>query len=247
MGTTQLTPKNKTQDDKRKKDEKLQEEDPKTVGQRIRWARKRLGLSQRMLGLEVGLTQVGISMIEDDKTKSSSLVKIARALKCSADWLEGGIGHVTETSAPIYRVPIVPWDQLVHWKQYIKNPLETILMYYHDAPYWFTLPMPNNFMKSTDPNQSFEEGDQAIIDPRLPPKSGKFVFAVKKKNKKTDEGEPIFRKFVTEGKRNYLICFQPGIDPIEVDDTVEIFGVAVGKHRNTFIVDIAKEYPDIKS
>jgi SOS-response transcriptional repressor LexA len=213
------------------------EEEPKTLGQRIKWARKRLGLSQRMLALEVGLTQVAVSSIEDDKVKTSSLVKIARALKCSADWLESGIGHITETTAPIYRVPVIAWGQVAKWKEHIKKPLETILMYNFEAPYWFSTPLPNNLMKSSDPSQSFEEGEMVLIDPRVEPKNGSFVFAVKKKDKDSDEGEPIFKKLVADGTRKYLISFQAGIPPIEVDDTVEIHGVAVGKTKTTIFVN----------
>src|SRR5690349_17452679 len=84
-----------------------------TIGERIKWRRKIIGLSQQMLAREIGISQAAISAIEGAKSEdragggTSYVVKIARALKCSAEWLEGGIGHITEASAPIFRVPVI--------------------------------------------------------------------------------------------------------------------------------------------
>lgn len=212
-------------------------QEPQTLGQRVKWARRRLGLSQRMLADELGLSQTAISSIEEDKTKTSHVVRIARALKCSADWLEYGIGHITETSTPIYRVPIIPWGQVAKWKQHIKNPQEILLMNNYDAPYWFSIPLPNNLMKSDNPAESFEQDEMVLFDPRLEPKSGNCVFAIKKKSGNDENGEPIFKKLVIDGQRKYLITNQGGIPPIEVDETVEIQAVAVGKQRMTMIIN----------
>ena len=64
-----------------------------TVGQRLRTARKRRGLTQPQLAQRSGVSQTSISDLERGRSDTSrDLVSLARALDCSLDWLADGNG-----------------------------------------------------------------------------------------------------------------------------------------------------------
>ena len=60
-----------------------------TVGQRIRYARKKMGMSQKDLADKLGISYVGVSQWENDKRKPKyeTLQRIAHALNTSARFL----------------------------------------------------------------------------------------------------------------------------------------------------------------
>ncbi len=72
------------------------------IGERIRARRKELNLKQPELGKIVGISGAAISQLErgDSKNPSSeNLLKLAKALKCSPEWLQTGRGSTTGASA----------------------------------------------------------------------------------------------------------------------------------------------------
>lgn len=65
----------------------------KTLGERLRYRREKLKLSQPELARASGLTQATISFLESGRNKKSKdITKIASALNCSAVWLAQGAG-----------------------------------------------------------------------------------------------------------------------------------------------------------
>lgn len=66
-----------------------------SIGDRVRRARKKAGLTQRQLGDEVGVKQATISGLEKGDSRSSAyLVQIARVCGVNADWLATGNGEM---------------------------------------------------------------------------------------------------------------------------------------------------------
>lgn len=75
----------------------------KTLGQRIRWARKRAGLTQVGLAAKAGIGQSALSSLETGSTtwtRGGNLLRLAVALDVDAFWLETGAGPVTGQSVP---------------------------------------------------------------------------------------------------------------------------------------------------
>lgn len=65
----------------------------KTIGERIRWARDQRALTQAALAKKAGVAQGTIGNAEaGTRGKPRELLKIARALMASPDWLESGKG-----------------------------------------------------------------------------------------------------------------------------------------------------------
>lgn len=78
------------------------------IGERIRVARKALGLTQEELGIKAGMAQSTISELErGDSAKTFSAVALAAALEVNAHWLETGLGRM-EAVAPPPRLALVP-------------------------------------------------------------------------------------------------------------------------------------------
>lgn len=70
-----------------------------TLGQRLKFARIERGLTQVQLALASGVKQSDISKLErGDSTATTGLVKLAKALGCSAEWLDTGDGAIWSTA-----------------------------------------------------------------------------------------------------------------------------------------------------
>ena len=66
-------------------------DEPKSLGQRVAWARERLGLSQSDLARKAGMTQSAIGNIEAGiRTRPRQLLELAQALNVSQRWLLTG-------------------------------------------------------------------------------------------------------------------------------------------------------------
>lgn len=72
--------------------------DPPTIGDRIKSARKRAGLSQADLAMRVGVTQPAVANWESGvhDPRRLMLAKIGEALNVSADWLASGARSAAE-------------------------------------------------------------------------------------------------------------------------------------------------------
>lgn len=66
----------------------------KTLGERLKWARERKGLSQEELGKAAGMTQGGIGHLEQDLRQTSRrMAQLAHALEVNPLWLAEGKGE----------------------------------------------------------------------------------------------------------------------------------------------------------
>ena len=72
----------------------------KTLGERLRYARKKNGYTQESLAAAIGVSRGVIYNLEKDKTEPQAIVlnAICRTLKINSDWLTCGNGDMTDTS-----------------------------------------------------------------------------------------------------------------------------------------------------
>ena len=70
-----------------------------TLGARIKFRMKELGLTQVKLGERVGLSQVAIGNIINGKTENTpKILQIAMVLRVNPEWLINGIGGMEEVA-----------------------------------------------------------------------------------------------------------------------------------------------------
>lgn len=96
----------------------------KSVGERIKQARIRIGLSQMELADAAKVSQPTIANWENAThiPRRQTLDKLASLLETSPYWLESGIGANPETdnlsarylSRPIHHIPIMDWPNISH-------------------------------------------------------------------------------------------------------------------------------------
>ncbi len=67
-----------------------------TIGERLRFLRKRLGLSQKEMAQKLGISRVALARYENNKRypDTAILAKIAQILGVSLDWLVTGKGEM---------------------------------------------------------------------------------------------------------------------------------------------------------
>lgn len=75
---------------------------PTPLGERLKWARERAGLSQSELARRVGIKQQSVNAIEKgDKAKRTSYVaELAKELGVNAEWLASGTGEPLSENLP---------------------------------------------------------------------------------------------------------------------------------------------------
>lgn len=66
----------------------------KTFAERVKFARERLGLSQRALAQLLGITQPGVYRMERSSKSSRQLLQLAEILGVSPEWLQNGTGEI---------------------------------------------------------------------------------------------------------------------------------------------------------
>lgn len=72
-----------------------------TLGQRLKFARLERGLTQVQLALSSGVKQSDISKLErGDSNTTAGLVRLAKALGCSPEWLDTGDGAIWANEQP---------------------------------------------------------------------------------------------------------------------------------------------------
>jgi transcriptional regulator with XRE-family HTH domain len=77
-------------------------DDPRTLGQRIRWARKQLDLTQVQLAAKAEIGQSALSSLETGATtwtRGGNLLRLALALNVEPYWLETGKGLIRDTDS----------------------------------------------------------------------------------------------------------------------------------------------------
>ncbi|MHB0775400.1 LexA family protein [Halomonas sp. WWR20] len=190
-----------------------------TIGDRIRKARKRMGLTQPELTAACGWDSQGrISNYERDlrEPKRTDLEKLAKALDVSMEWLWSGKEstpdkrrepteeNVRPGPAFFRHVPEISWVQAGCWTE-----VEDFSLDLSDAPYW---PCPvscseNTFALRVEGDSmapNFMPGTLIFIDPEVMPISGKKVVAIL-----TDTNQATFKQYIEDGGQKMLKAMNP--------------------------------------
>lgn len=92
--------------------------DMDTLAKRVKARRQELGMTQDELALQSGLKQPDISKIERGLIqKTTGMIGLSRALKCSPDWLDTGDGemlgagesNLVEAGGADGEIPLISW------------------------------------------------------------------------------------------------------------------------------------------
>jgi SOS-response transcriptional repressor LexA len=202
-----------------------------TIGDRIKSARKALGITQVELSKAARVLQSTIGDLERGRTSGTpSLVQIAKALKVSADWLATGKGArelSNVASAPDVRgfVPLISWVQAGEFAEAIdvgsNADCELVPITVPKLRHTFALAVVGDSM-----SPDFPPGMRLIVEPDLEYQAGDYVIA-------KNGGEATFKQLVRDGSDWYLKPINPQY-PTKLLGESRIIGVvreAVRKFR----------------
>lgn len=81
----------------------MKKETDKRIGERIKFRRKELGLTQLQIKQDVGISSGNLSDFENGNKlpSASTLIALSKALNCSIDWLLTGESFVPQTNSLI--------------------------------------------------------------------------------------------------------------------------------------------------
>lgn len=212
------------------------------IGDRVRRARKKAGLTQKQLGDAVGVRQATISDLEKGESRSSSyLVQISRVCDVNADWLATGKGDMDQKGAEISEhpafkesnvapppkmegyVPVISWVQAGAWTEMCNVDFlseEVVPRPPACSDSTFALRVKGQSMAPR-----YEPNLIIYIDPEVIPFDGDDVVAVL-----TDSNEATFKQFVEEpGGGRMLKARNPSWpDPwVPINGNCEIIGVVI--------------------
>lgn len=213
-----------------------------TLAKRVKFGRKKRGLSQDQLAEASGMGQGDISKIETGRIlRTTGVVALARALSCDPHWLESGEGSPlwggdeNTTSAPDTRgkVPLVSWVTAgnmgdVH-DQYQPGEADEWIEVYETKPSTntFALRVTGDSMTNPMPGDiSFPDGTIIIVDPNRSVDPGNFVVA-----KDVTTQKATFKRLAYDGGRWFLKPLNPAYPMVEIDDpAVRVIGKVTEFH-----------------
>lgn len=220
---------------------------PMNMGHRIALRLKELNWKQADLLDKVPELSPGTlsAMIKRDSKRSEFTSQIAKALRCSVDWLATGIGPKDQGSstkimvdpsqvASIVRfVPLISAIQAGMWTEIVDHLApgdaeEMIACHKNIGKHGFALKIKG---KSMEPD--FKEGDLVLIDPDLQPNPGDFVVA------KNSEEEATFKRYRPRGMNDKgefyfeLVPLNEDFETMRSDrQSIQIIGVAIDHIRS---------------
>lgn len=198
-----------------------------TLAERLRWARDQRGLTQGQLAKRSGVSQGTIGNVESGiRDKPRELLKIARALQASPDWLESGKGDWQAAEEANFeqvqvkrRVPLISWVRAGFWgsveDHFNPGEAEEWAEAYDTRPgdNAFALRVTGDSMTSPIPgDRSFPDGTIIIVDPGRSASAGDFVIA---KDVATEKA--TFKRLVSDGGRWFLKPLNASYPTIEID------------------------------
>ncbi|WP_122498914.1 LexA family protein [Pseudomonas viridiflava] len=169
----------------------------------------------------------------------SNLMELAKALRCSPEWLETGKGgpdggasrepanfELVESPDRLYRYPVVSWVAAGTWAEAVEPLPPGFSDRYEVSDYKskgpaFWLEVRGDSMTALS-GTSIPEGMMILVDTEADVRPGKFVVA-----KLPNSEEATFKKLVEDAGRRYLKPLNPAYAMIECSDDCRIIGVAV--------------------
>lgn len=217
----------------------------KTIGQRLKHARKLARITQKQLAEASGVSQQMISKLESGKSQETTGVPgLARVLNCDLYWLYDGSGtppndptnpdspadqaspNVIDIAIPTRQLFVISTIQAGRMCECpdIYHPgdgEEQIVTSAQVGPRAYALRVEGDSMTNPHGAPSIPDGSIVIIDPDIEAIPGRIVVA-----KIKGEDEATLKKLVKDGPRYYLKPLNPAYPMIEVDDRFIICGVA---------------------
>lgn len=203
---------------------------------RIRKARKALNLTQDDVAQHIGSTPVAVGYWERgvNYPNGTNLLLLAEILKTTPQWLVSGQGpkHVdqqlgnTGAGPAIHgKYPLISSVQAGRWTDIVDNfspgdAEDWIESTARLSKFAFALRVEGDSMVGPPGTKSVPEGSIIIVDPQIEPQNGSFVVA-----KLPGEDKAVFKKFVKDGPRCYLMPLNQAYRPIEIEDGCIIVGV----------------------
>ncbi|MBO1894199.1 LexA family transcriptional regulator [Shewanella sp. BF02_Schw] len=203
-----------------------------SINDRIKSRRKALGLTQEQLAKIVGVSQNSIHKIEDGTTrKPRNIIEIARAIKCSPDWLLYGrdsSDFKNITPGPDIKgfFPLISWVQAGAWSSI--EEIHALEAERFPCPVacsnqTFVLKVQGVSMEPT-----FRDGDLIFVDPETEWRHGAYVVA-----RLDEHNEATFKQLVIEGNQKFLKPLNPNWPEqlIPINGNCSIVGVVVFSGR----------------
>ena len=213
-----------------------------TLGERLRFARELLGMSQAELAVRVGCSQGAIGNIERNLRdgRGETLINAAEALKIRYKWLKDGQGEVespwshVEEQVTTYavkpkseaRVPLLTHEEAYHWRSQNYQPpsdVEWVTVHRTDLGRGaFGLKVIGEAM-AWNGVPTFPEGALLIISVQREPMASDYVVAHDGASSRV-----TFKKLTTDGLTWYLKPLNSEFKTIEIaSPQAHVIGVAV--------------------
>jgi len=199
------------------------------VGKRIKLLRKGLGLTQKKLADNAGVSSTSIVYWERNETepKSKNLSSLARALDCAPDYIMFGATSGGGVSfAPLHaRVPLIGWEDLTQRgamdtesvKDWVYCPISC-------SKETFALTVSGDAMVSPNADsKSYPSGVIIFVDPTADTYNGCRVLA-----RIGLSGQVTFREYLQDSGVSYLKPINPQYPTLVMDGETDILGVVVG-------------------
>ncbi|MFZ7202387.1 XRE family transcriptional regulator [Avibacterium avium] len=208
-----------------------------SLAERLDYAMKVSGKTQVELGLDVGVSQTAIGKILNGKTLNPRyLLKLAKALNVSADWLSTGDGDMTLNPIDIHNVKIADDVSGSQLDNYIKIDMYDIKLsagtgnlawFINDEDpvllrkSWFRRYNINPdsckamYVKGSSMVPDLENGDTVIIDTDDIDIEDGEIYAVSYKQRL------FIKRLVRTENGIQLISSAEGYDPIDIDESME--------------------------
>ncbi len=214
----------------------------KTIGDRIRTRRKELKKSQNELAIPIDVSRVTVSQWERDETQPSgnNLLKLAKELLCSPNWIIDGIGEPTDMKldnaemGPRLQglIPLINSVQAGAWTTIKKmnipfEQIEFVRSVSSVSPHAFALRVVGDSMFNPSHSKSLSDGDIVTVDPNVQTINGSIVVALLE-----NEEQATIKMLVIEGTRSFLRPLNPQFPIIQIEENTKIIGVAVDKIKS---------------
>ncbi|MCL6397244.1 helix-turn-helix domain-containing protein [Pectobacterium carotovorum subsp. carotovorum] len=200
-----------------------------SLAARFKARRLELDMTQVEVANAAGVSQQSVESIESGRTrKPRNLLDLAKALRCSPDWLLNGKNVMPLSEISTRRIPVLSYVQagaLTESKAFydMEGNFEYVLAEADVPASCFGLRIDGDSM-----TPDFQPGDIVIIDPDISPTPGEFVVA------KNNGHEATFKKYRPLGisTREFelvpLNADYPTLNSADLD--LEIIGVMI-EHR----------------
>ena len=218
-----------------------------TLSERIKIARKQANLTQKELADRVDMSQTAVHKLECGRSKSSRRT-VAIALTCGVDpiWLDIGRGEMSlvglspgtsqaeaAEDEAFHRAPIFARLPLISWEDASQSSCEEPVESFHpNVEAWLPVAPKSSdrtfALRVSDDSMEpqFREGDFILVDPTLPGKHNQFVIV-------RGEGDTLatFKQLTVVANKTYLKPLNARYPLIDVQGTIKICGVVVGKYK----------------